>query len=404
MKRIIKLIAILVVTVLSFSLVACAGSATQEGVKDSLVAKIAESDFTSGELSVNVKGGTNFYDAVARIRKLNGDYDVDFYFITYPLSGSVSENEKTGGAFFARQDSLYLVDFGGEAFTTKVSTSNYEAEIDNLITTKKANFSYLAERETIYALLGGVLQNTFDFPPSTAGKIPSFTDTLVSFLQNRASLQKGDAVEVYNGYRLSIDVMSNLTASFQSLQDIGKTIDDDATFTLEQLYFLPEFTSLFKDFLVYTDAQVAEELLNVIKYKLERGGYVANYEVIKTLPKENAYEYLYRFINTKVQGLTIASMRIKDLIEMIGFKEGTSVKGLMVNLTEDIMGTVKEFTDTLKVIYFFDEDMNFTRVSMDFNLKKNDVFSTRVWSMESAHVKVDYRLKDVSASFIDITE
>lgn len=403
MKRIIKLIAVLVVTVLSFSLVACEGHATQEGVKERLIEKVSESDFTSGELSVNVKGSENFYDAKARIRKLNGDYDVDFYFMTYPLSGNVSENEKTGGAFFARQDSLYLVDFGEETYTTSVSTSNYEAEIANLISSKKANCSYLTERETVYALLGGVLQNTFDLPTSIAGKIPSFTDTLVSFLQNRASLENGVAVEVYNGYRLSIDVMAYLVTAFQNIQDIGKTIDDDATFTLEQLYFLPEFTSLFRDFLVHTDAQVAEEVLNVIKYKLEKGGYTANYEVIKTLPKENAYEYLYRFINSKVQGLTIASMRINDILEMIGFAEGASVKTLMKQLSDDIMGTVKEFTDTLKVIYFFDEDMNFTRVSMDFNLKKNAVVSTQVWSMESAHVKVDYRIKDVSDSFIEIT-
>ncbi len=402
MKRIIKLICVLLAGVISFSLVACSGETASSVVKEDLVNVVCQSDFSSGEITMSVKGDENFYDLTALLQKTQSGYDLDMYFMTYSLALSDSDRVKYAGAVFCREDGLYLADFGSGVYSVEVSSSDYKGEIDNLLTSKKATYFYFEHSDEIYTGLASMLKNMFDLPDAALENLSLLPATLFGFLQNRDSLNKGDAVVVYNGYRLSVDLMNNLRKSLESITEIGKTIDQDPSLTIEELFFLPTFTDVFKGLLVNTSAEIVKGLIDVVQYKLEEEGYGISFPNLIPLDGENGYEYLYRFINSKIEGLTIASLRIKDLMLISGFKSDDSVEALFKKMTDRINDTAREFTDALKVIYFFNTEAELTRISLDFNLKTNNVLPDRLVATETAHVKVDFKLKDVSSLLMQI--
>lgn len=404
MKRIIKLICFLLAGVISFSLVACSGETASSVVKEDLINVVYNSDLSSGEITASVKGNENFYDFTALLQKTQKGYDLDMYFMTYSLTKSDLEKVKYAGAVFCRDDGLYLADFGKGVYSVEVSTSDYKGEICDLLNSKKATYSYFDNSGEIYTVFASMLKNMFDLPDVTLEQLPLLPTTLFGFLQNRDSLNKGDAVVVYNGYRLSVDLMSNLRKSLNSIVEIGKTIDRDPSLTIEELFFTKEFTDVFKGLLVNTSAEIVKGLLDTVQYKLEESDYKISFPDLTPLEGENGYGYLYRFINSKIEGLTIASLRIKDLMLISGFKSDDSAEALFKKMTDRINDTVREFTDALKVIYFFNTEAELTRISLDFNLKTNNVLPDKLMATETVHVKVDFKLKDISSLLMQIAQ
>ncbi len=397
MKKMPKIISLLLAITVIFSLVACEGETTTEYIKNDLVASVKNCDLSSGILSISAEGTEFGYNATLKLSG-NRNFDSDLYFMTYLVNENISEQEKKAAALYLRGGNIYsvLVDGKKEFSLIPISTSNYELEINNhlLYTTDKIGLLYT--NEEFGTAISEFLNNLFPVTDSFLQRLYGLPENLMGLLKNAYALNCGSATEVYNGYRLSVDVVSTIKECLVKFVEMGKAIDKDQSITVEGLYNSKEFSDLFMPILVDTDAKSARSLLTYINDYLAHEKYEISFDLPEVTEGENAYDYLKRFINTKVQGLTIASLRINDIADMFG-DDATSMEERFSEIRTTILDTVKQFTDALKIVYFFDTDKNMTRISIDFNLKK-DSFISSLLSYENTHVKIDYRPQEVESN------
>ncbi len=394
MKLAPKIISLLLAIIVTFSLIACEGETTTEYIKNDLVASAKNSDLSSGVLSLNMEGTEFGYDATIKLSG-NQKFDSDLYFMTYHVNENISEQEKKAAAVYLRDGNIYTVFVGGEKTFSliPISTSNYELEINNHLLNTTDTIGLLYSKTEFYGAITEFLNNLFPVSDSFIERLATLPDNLMGLLKNAYALGSGDATEVYNGYRLSVDVVSTIKKCLLKFVEIGKAIDKDPSITVEGLYNSTEFNDLFMPILVDTDATTARSLLAAINDYLAKENSEISFDILEAIDSENAYDYLKRFINTKVKGLTIASLRIKDLADMFG-DSNASMEQRFSEIRTTVLDAVKQFTDALKIVYFFDTDKALTRISIDFNLKK-DSFIASVLAYENTHVKIDYRPQEV---------
>lgn len=405
MKKTSKIISALLLVVLTFFAVACEGTATDDAIKADLVYAVSKSDISSGILKADAKGQNNGGALTAVVSFKSDEKNYDAYFTMFTTDEEGKQN-KVGTGLFARQDDVYQTEFDKSIdfanfstdLFTPIASSDYKTEIDNLLSQQRAVLSETDKVEDGYSLLKKVLNVLFDLPESTLSKINEFPYVLLSLLQNRGILQTGTATAVYDGgYRLSVDVVDGVKNSLKDLVKIGEIVDATPSITLDDLYNSKEFQEAFKSILEASGAKFMEEALNVLTYKLLKAGYSVDLDVIKAKRGENAFDYLYRFLNGKIQGLTIASLRVSDLVEILGADKDFSMKKEFEEFSSEIIDGIKKFTDSLKVVYFIDSDLKLTRISIDFNLKESNFFDSSIMAYKSAHVKVNYEPQDVKA-------
>lgn len=411
MKKTSKIISALLVVALTFFAVACEGTEADDAIKADLVYAVSKSDISSGILKAEAKGQNSGGTLTAVVSLKSNERNYDAYFTMFTTDEEGKQN-KVGSGLFSRQDDVYetkfdkstdFASFSADWFTP-IASSDYKTEIDNLLSHQRAILSKTDKVKDAYSLLSKATGVLFDLPESTLSKINEFPDVLLSFLQNKGILQTGTATAVYDGgYRLSVDVVAGVKNSLKDLVKIGEIIDATPSITLDDLYNSKEFQEPFKCVLETSGARFIEEALNVLKYKLIKAGYEVDLDVIKAKRGENAFDYLYRFLNGKIQGLTIASLRVSDLIEILGADKDFSMKEKFEEFSNEIVDGIKKFTDSLKVVYFIDGDLKLTRISIDFNLKESN-FPTPSFPASSiiiyknAHVKINYEPQDVQGT------
>lgn len=405
MKKTSKIISALLLVVLTFFAVACEGTATDDAIKADLVYAVSKSDISSGILKAEAKGQNSGGALTAVVSFKSDEKNYDAYFTMFTTDEEGKQN-KVGTGLFARRDDAYqtkfdksidFANFSTDLFTP-IASSDYKTEIDNLLSQQRAVLSETDKVEDGYSLLKKVLNVLFDLPESTLSKINELPDVLLSLLQNRGILQTGTATAVYDGgYRLSVDVVDGVKNSLKDLVKIGEIVDATPSITLDDLYNSKEFQEAYKSILEASGAKFMKEALNVLTYKLLKAGYSVDLDVINPKRGENAFDYLYRFLNGKIQGLTIASLRVSDLVEILGADKDFSMKKEFEEFSSEIIDGVKKFTDSLKVVYFIDSDLKLTRIAIDFNLKESNFFDSSIMTYKSAHVKVNYEPQDVQA-------
>lgn len=403
MKKTSKIISALLLVALTFFAVACEGTATDDAIKADLVYAVSKSDISSGILKAEAKGQNNGAAVTALVSLKSDEKNYDAYFTMFETTDGGKQN-KVGAGYFARRDGVYETKFDKSTnfaslsadWFTPIASSDYKTEIDNLLSQQRAALSKTDKVKDAYSLLSKVLDVLFDLPESTLSKVNEFPYVLFSLLQNRGILQTGTATAVYDGgYRLSVDVVGGVKNSLEDLVKIGEIIDATPSITLDDLYNSKEFRDAFKSVLEASGARFMEETLNVLKYKLIKAGYQVDLDVIKAKRGENAFEYLYRFLNGKTQGLTIASLRVSDLLDILGADEDFSMKKECQEFSNEIIDGIKKFSDSLKVVYFIDGDLKLTRISIDFNLKESDYSTSSVLTYKNAHLKVNYEPQSV---------
>lgn len=403
MKKTSKIISALLLVALIFFAVACEGTATDDTIKADLVYVVSKSDISSGILKAEAKGQNSGGALTAVVSLKSDERNYDAYFTMFTADENGKQN-KVGTGLFSRQGALYETKFDKSTdfaslsadWFTPIASSDYKTEIDNLLSQERAVLSKTDKVEDAYSLLSKVLDVLFDLPESTLSKIDQFPYVLLSLLRNRGILQTGTATAVYDGgYRLSVDVVGGVKNSLEDLVKIGEIIDSTPSITLDDLYNSKEFQDAFKSVLEASGASFAEEALNVLKYKFIEAGYKVEFDVLKAKRGENAFEYLYRFLNGKIQGLTIASLRVSDLVEILGADKDFSMKEEFEEFSSEIVDGIKKFTDSLKVVYFIDRDLKLTRISIDFNLKDSDFSAVSVITYKNAHLKVNYEPQSV---------
>lgn len=399
MSKTPKIISIFLAGLFCLLFVSCDGKPTTDANKTELVASVVKSDLQEGVLYASAEGGTIGYEATLKlVTKENSTRDFDLYFMTYEVGKAVTDREKSACAVFSRDKTLYRTKFiGSDRLFYSIASTNYELEVNNLLSSGKAQIVTVTDKQIINGVFEVLIQTFFKTPDESYVDFPSFTDATINFLKNEGSLNLGSATKVYNGFRLSVDLISNINVYLNTLISIGENIDNAATMTVGELYVLPEFTQIFKPLLQYTSAKTVESIINIVLFNMVGESYKTFFTIPSAQQSENGYDYLNRFINTKVQGFTIASMRINDLIEIAGGNPDEKLKDYFYSFKNDLLDAVKKFTDTFKIVYFFDEEMSLTRISADFNLKESNFDSSVLITYQSSHVKFNYYPMKVSS-------
>lgn len=412
MKKAPKIISIIFAIVISFVMVACEGEAMTETAKADLVVKVVKSDLSSGVLKIESKGQDVGYEVKANISSVSGGHDFDAYMLMYDVEDNISKQNKVATGLFLRGDDLYVTKFdrettfrnGASDCITTVSSSDYQTEIDTMIENERATFNAFASMTEIYSFLGNVVGffvGAEDYFVDSASNLP---DMLLSFLKNEGVLENADATIVYNGYRLSVDIIDSMKKSLDDLKNIGNIVDKDSTITLDGLYDSKEFQNLFRKTLLSMSATTIEDLLNFVVYKsakLEEPS-ATSLTVISAKRGENGFDYLKRCLTEKINGVTIGSLRITDLAEMLGNTGVTSFEKLFADVGTKLYDGVKKFVDAFRIVYSYDEDMNLTRIYVDFNLKASDFTSVSIITYDNAHVKISYEPQAVSKPLKEI--
>lgn len=400
MKTKHKIISLLLAIVVTFSLIACEGETTTEYIKKDLVDSVKNCDLTSGVLTVNTQGSTYGFDATVKISG-NQTFDSDFYFMTYLIDENIFAQQKKAGAAYLRNLNVYTIFFDGESKFSllPVTTSNYELEINNYLLGSDDKIELLYSQEEVGYAIKGFLGNFVSVSDNFIQRLAYLPENLKGLIKNAYALNNGMATEVYNGYRLSVDVIEILKECLLKFVSIGKAIDNNSSITVEGLYNSQEFNDLFKPILTSTDGKIVNQALLYLNGYFESKNVGISFDIPTPRENENAYDYLNRFISTKVMGLTIASLRINDLTDMLG-GIGDSWEAYFSKIRADVLDMVKQFTDALKFVYFFDGNMVMTRISVDFNIKKN--FISPDFAYESVHVKLDYRPQPILKSDLKI--
>lgn len=399
MSKTPKIISIILAAVLCCLFASCEGKPTTDANKTELVAGVVKSDLQEGVLYASAEGGTIGYEATLKlVTKENATRDFDLYFMTYEAGKDVTDREKAACAVFSRDKTLYRTKFiGSDKLLYSIAATNYELEVNNLLSSGKAQIVTVTDKKIFDGIFTTLIQAFFQMPDENYVDFPGFTDAAISFLKNEGSLNLGSATKVYNGFRLSVDLISNVNVYLNTLITIGESIDNAATMTVGELYDLPEFSQIFKPLLQYTSAKTVESIINIVLFNVVGESYKTFFTIPSAQQSENGYDYLNRFINTKVQGFTIASMRINDLIEIAGGDADEKLKDVFYDFKNDLLEAVKKFTDTFKIVYFFDEEMSLTRISADFNLKESNFDSSVLITYQSSHVKINYYPTKVSS-------
>lgn len=406
MKKAPKIISIIFAIVLSFVMVACEGEAMTEAAKADLVFKVVKSDLSSGVLKIESKGQDVGYEVNMAISSVSGGRDFDAYMLMYDVEENLSKQNKVATGLFLRGDDLYVTKFDKETafrngtsdYITTVSSSDYQTEIDNMLENERATFNACASMTEIYSFLGNVVGffvGADDYFADSASNLP---DMLLSFLKNEGVLERADATIVYNGYRLSVDIIESIKKSIDDLKNIGTIIDEDSTMTLDGLYDSKEFQNLFKKTLLSMSATTIEDFLNFVVYKSTDAEEYSNLSLTVMSAKrgENGFDYLKRYFTEKINGVTIGSLRITDLAEMLGKTDATSFEKLFTDVGTKLYDGVKKFVDAFRIVYSYDEDMNLTRIYVDFNLKASDFTSVSIITYDNAHVKISYEPQALS--------
>lgn len=400
MSKTPKIISIFLAALLCVMFVSCEGKPTTDVNKAALIASVVKSDLNEGILYASAEGGNIGYEATLKmLTKENSTRDFDLYFMTYEAAKQVTDREKSACALFSRDKTIYRTKYvANDNLLYSIASTNYELEITNLLSSGKAQLVKLSDNNVLGSVFNGLLQAFVKMPDENYIDFPSFTDATVNFLKNEGSLNLGSATKVYNGFRLSVDLIENINVYLDTLISIGATVDSDATITVGGFYALEDFTRVFKPLLKNTSAKTVESILNIVLFNEVGEGYADFFSVPSAGASENGYDYINRFINTKVQGFTIASMRIKDLVEIAGGNANAKFKDYFSDFKKNLTKAVKNFTDTFKLVYFFDEAMTLTRISADFNLKESNFDSSVLVTYQSSHVKINYYPQSVSGT------
>lgn len=392
MKKILKFISLILVVAMSLSMVACIGGETDEEMKEKLVDSVKKSDLYSGIVTFNVEGEKNGYDAKLLVAYENGDYKFDMYLMRYLVSENISEQEKQATAIYLRDDNVYTVIVKGEKKVTfiPVSSTDYAQEVIKHLSTTTDEIGYLCTRKEFYSNIIQLLSTFLPDYDVEEAKIPTLPDILLAVVKNDYLLDNSVATDVYNGYRLNVDAVKIIKDCLNKFVEVGNAIDKNKTMTIEGLYNSSEFNSLFKPILVRTDAKIVNRILSLLNDKIKKSGSDFLLDVIEPSEGENGYDYLGRFINTKVHGLTVASIRVTDIAESFGMQPDKSFGEKFQSISQVFYETFKKFTDALNVIYFFDDDASLQRISIDFNLKKLSFLSEEISAYDNAHVRVNF--------------
>ncbi len=397
MKRTLKIISLILAITLSFSLVACFGEETNENMKNRLTESVRKSDLSSGVVTFNAESEKNGYDAKMLVANDNGDYKFDMYVMQYRINDKISKQNKQATALYLRDDNIYTIIVKGEKKISffPVSSTNYEIEVSNHVLTTTDQIGYLCARNEFYADILELFKPFLpDFDLDTI-KVPTLPEVLLSVIKNEYSLYNATATRVYNGFRLNVDVVKIIKECLTKFVAIGEAIDKNRTMTIGSLYASEEFVGLFKPILERTDAATIFRLLAFANERIKKSGYDYPLDVIEPLSGENGYSYLGRYLNTKIKGITVASLRITDIAENFGMNATESFKAKFSKTSEVFYETFKKFTDALNIIYFFDETATLQKISIDFNLKKGNFLPDGFSSYDNAHVKLNYVPCDV---------
>ena len=401
MRKFVKLLSFTLAFITCFLFTACSGETTTQSIKNDLIASAQNTDLSSGVLNVKTIGSLNGYEATLKVQSLDSGNMFDFYLMSYNVEENITEQNKRASALFLRNDKIYtiFVDGVNKFSMFEIASSNYEVEVQNHLKYTSDKVEFYAEKQAFYDSVADFFE-ILTPAGATNFNLPHIMQVIFSVVKNSYALNTSSPTKVYNGYRLSVDIVKSLQQALNKLIEIGETIDGKPTITIEDLINSQQFTDLFKSFLESIQANVLENLVKFINYTLANAGYTISFEELKAYDLENAYDYLIRFVNTKVQGLTIASLRIFDLVQMMGY-DNLSFKEYFSELRITISDTIKKFTDTLNILYTFDLDKNLVKLSIDFNLKKSS--SADIFDYENIHVKIDFTPKSVVDELLKIS-
>lgn len=392
MKKTPKIISLILAITFSFSLIACAGEETNAEMKKRLTDTVRSSDLRSGIVTFNMESEKIGYDAKMLVANEEGDYKFDMYLMGYEVDKNISRQKKQATALYLRDNNVYtiIVDDNKDLTFFPVASSNYELEINNHILTTTDKIGYLCTRDEFYARAVDLFITFFPDADAFVEKMPTFADILISVAQNEYALSSAGATKVYNGYRLNVDVVKLLQDLVVKFVSIGRSVDNDTTKTVEDVYRSEEFSEVFESVFKKTEAKTVGQFISCINDLLKKRSYDFQFEVPEFSENENAYDYLGRFLNTKVKGITVGSLRITDITEKFGMQSGDSVEKLFKKTAEKFYEAFKKFTDALNVIYFFDDSATLQKIAIDFNLKHGNFIVDTMSVYDNAHVKVNF--------------
>lgn len=405
MNRFFKALSAFLAVMIAFSLAACEGEKTTDYTKNELVGKILSTDLSEGVFTASVDGAKRGYEGTAYVSGLSGEsgaVSFDLYFVQYDIGEDNVKSNRSGSAVYLRGTDIYGALQDGQIADVSVTSSDYETEIINYINANEENFGFLTNTDDVIKYIENLFSYIIVIPEGYSEYVAPIFNAAINSVLNSYVLASGEATAVYNGYRLSIDIVGYIKESLDKLVELGAYIDSNPTTTLSELYTLPVFTDLFMPILSGCNASHVAAIMQLVNKVLISSGSETVLEVPDTYDDENGYEYLGRVLETKVNGFTVGAQRFTDVMSVIapsvsedGFESSFS------KLRSNVIDIQKIFTDTLKLIFFFDTDMTLTRISADFNLKKSDyIYIDEVSSYSGMHAKVNFYPQGVTLKSI----
>lgn len=386
MKKVLKIISIALCSLLAISFTACQKTPDDE-VKSQLVAVVEEADFNFGSVTLSSKT-TSAESAFTLKYQKDDQFNWDLYYMKSQNDGS--ENVMKAQALFMRDDGLYSILSGGSFNPIIIPTSNYVSAIDSYLVNNPAQILKVMSKEGLYEKIISAINLIIKLPQGVEDNLEKLPELVLSLMKNPTLLLNGESTNVYNGYRLMVDLVECTKNYLDEFVKIGAKIDAEPTITVDELYNSQDFVQAFDGILKTSSAETAKQFVIAVNYLIEKNGSNVLFEVLEPIKGENAYDYFNRFINTKVSGLTIASLRIMDLAGIL--KIDSTIEEEFAIIRSNILDAIKSFTNTFKVVYFFDTDCNLTRISIDFNLKVSSFPSgAGILGYQSSHVKIDFR-------------
>lgn len=391
-------ISIILLTTLLCSVLGLTACGKEQDVTDKeLLSSLVTEESGEYEINLSMKLGTaSQYNVTAYLSTADG-LCADVFAQNYSKDSETGAISNKGAALFFRDGNLYVDPYGIDIKTNDY-VSALKEQLNGLDLSVNGNI-FVALDDLFDDALGDILEEIFGLEKDLDITYDRFVETVLNNEQNKKTFKTlavnflsyvSEVKTVDDGYEVIINLNDFIEKLEEKIVSVAEYIDNNSDVTVQELYVSQpmkdllgplveditgkQIENLFKSFVSLADDQT----LNLA-------------DKIYVAGDENAYDYLGKYLNKKVTGLTIGTIKVEDLVGKIVGDDNyvlpvlkTEVEKLFAAAKQSIKGI---FPENFVITISFDKDKKFVECNTELKINVTDDDD------ESVYYEYDYRFK-----------
>lgn len=378
-KFFIILLSTLLICFCAFNLVACNkddDSAPNPVSSKELLTGLIDDEFKNFELTLSMEKGTIQQNNATAYISLENGLDADLYAQNYlknPESGAISNQ---GAVMFFRNGNFYVSPIGTN-LTTNDYVSALKSKMEDIELYPNGNIVNSVLEDFCDDVLGDIYEEIFVLEENLNITYEEFSTAILknadiervlkTLAVNYIVFLSDNPIE-NNGYTVAIDINKFLDKMEIKLGEIATYIDANTNITINELYNSQPVKDLLNPLVEGLTGKDIETVLKAFVSIADNDNLNLSEEIF-TANNENAYDYIGKYLNKKIDGITLGALKLEDFIGKITGNNDYVLSNVKTQLEESIDDIKQNISETLPnnliLNINFDKDKNL----IDFNTK-----------------------------------